>query len=642
MTESETLPEQDEVHDLTLGALFPAASREQWEEAVLKVLNRGRPEGRELSLDAAMDRLRTTTVDGLEIEPLYVPDGRPLGYPGVMPFDRGATLRTGDMESWDVRQLHEDPDAQASREAVRTDLERGVTSVWVRTGTDAVATADLGEVLADVLLDLAPVVVSSREDQTSAADALLTVWGERGGDSPGTVARGNLGLDALGLAAVTGQAPADLLSAQRERVTTVLRDWPSVRALTVDVLPYHEAGASDVDEIALAVATGVGHLRDLEEAGVSPADAFGQIDFRVSATADQFLTIARLRALRRVWARVGEVCGVPADLRGARQHAVTSWRMLSRDDAYVNVLRATSATFAAAAGGAEAITVLPFDTLHGLPNAFSRRLARNVQIVLAEESNIGRVNDPAGGSTYVESLTDQLAGRAWAWFQEIEAAGGLTAVFAEGSSLVTDRLAASTAERDRRLSDRSAPLTGVSMFPQLTEPVLDRTPRPDPAASALPRRRDAEPFEELRDRATALDEAGSPPTVLLAALGTRRDYGARETFTSSLLAVAGVRAEVVEGDGADPAVFADALRESGAPVAVLCSSPKQYAEHGAAVARALREAGASQVLLAGQASELGADGDGGDGGDLVDGTISAGMDTLPFLRSLLDTLEASR
>ncbi|MDO5501119.1 MAG: methylmalonyl-CoA mutase family protein, partial [Propionibacteriaceae bacterium] len=611
--------------------------------------NRGRPQGRELDLDAAMGRLRTTTVEGIQIEPLYLPDGRPLGYPGVMPFDRGTTLRTGDMEAWDVRQLHEDPDPQTSRDAVRTDLERGVTSVWVRTGSDAVAPGDLSEVLADVLLDLAPVVVSSREDQAAAADALLQVWGERTGD--GAVAGGNLGLDALGLAALTGQAPADLLTAQRERVTAVLRDRPggAVRSITVDVLPYHEAGASDGDEIALALATGVAYLRDLEEAGISPADAVDQIDFRVSATADQFLTIARLRALRRVWARVGEVCGVPERRRGARQHAVTSWRMLSRDDAYVNVLRATSATFAASAGGAEAVTVLPFDSLHGLPNAFSRRLARNVQIVLAEESNIGRVNDPAGGSTYVETLTDQLAEKAWAWFQQLEAAGGLTAVAAAGWAPVTDRLAASAAERDRRLSDRSAPLTGVSMFPQLTEPVIERRPRPEPPASRLPRRRDAEPFEALRDRSAAFEqEHGAPPTVLLAALGTRRDYGARETFTTSLLAVAGIRAHLVEGDGSDPGVFAEALRETGSSVAVLCSSPTRYAEHGADVARALREAGADQVLIAGRVAELGEDpggrtpDGGGDGIPLVDGNLAAGLDTLPFLSSLLDTLEAAR
>lgn len=631
MAENDTLANQERVpEDLELGSVFPTPTREQWEAEVLKVLNRRRPPGQELPIDKAMARLRSTTVEGIPIEPLYTADGHSLGYPAVMPFDRGATIRSGEMDAWDVRQLHEHPDTATSRAAVLNDLERGANSVWLRTGSDAIAAGDLAEILSDVLLDLAPVVVSSREDQVAAAAALAKTWKDRGTDL--TTASGNLGLDALALAAVTGTA-ADL-GPHREWVGAALESLPGVRALTVDMLPYHEAGASDADELGLALATGVAYLRDLEDAGIAPADAFAQIEFRVSATADQFLTIARLRALRRLWARVGEVVGVPAELRGARQHAVTSWRMMSRDDAYVNVLRTTIACFAASAGGAEAITVLPFDAVHGLPNDFSRRIARNTQIILAEESNIARVNDPAGGSFYVEALADQLAEAGWAWFQQIEAEGGMTK--AVGSALVADRLAASTAERDRRLSDRSAPLTGVSMFPQTVEPVIERTPRPAAPEPALPRRRDAEIFENLRDRTAALAETnGRQPAVLLAALGSRRDFGARETFTTSLLAVAGIGTPLVEGT--DPAAFATGLKEAGTTVAVLCSSAKMYAEHGAAVAKALRDAGATKVLIAGNAKELG-----DVPADTVDGALFAGVDTVPLLTSILDTLETAR
>lgn len=631
MAENDTLESQERVPDeLALGSVFPTPTREQWEAEVLKVLNRRRPPGQELPIDKALGRLRSTTVEGITIEPLYTADHRALGFPAVAPFDRGATIRTGDMDGWDVRQLHEDPDPAVTRQAVLNDLERGCSSVWLRTGSDAIDPADLPEALADVLLDLAAVAVSSREDQVAAAAALARVWKDRGTDL--TRATGNLGLDALGLAAVTGTAPD--LTPHREWVAATLESLPGVRALTVDVLPYHDAGASDVDELGLAVATGVAYLRDLEEAGIAPAAAFGQLEFRVSATADQFLTIARLRALRRLWSRVGEVVGIPSDKRGARQHAVTSWRMMSRDDAYVNVLRTTLACFAASVGGAEAITVLPFDTVHGLPNDFSRRIARNTQVILAEESNIARVNDPAGGSFYVEQLTDQLAEAGWAWFQQVEAAGGMTE--AVNSALISDRLAASTAERDRRLSDRSAPLTGVSMFPQSVEPVIERTPRPPAPDSALPRRRDAALFEALRDRTAALAATnGRQPAVLLAALGTRRDFGARETFTTSLLGVAGIGAPLVEGT--DPAAFARGLKEAGTTVAVLCSSPAMYTRHGVRVARALREAGATTILLAGQAKELG---DAPDG--TIDGTLHAGVDTLPLLTSILDTLETAR
>ena len=257
-------------------------------------------------------------------------------------------------------------------------------------------------------------------------------------------------------------------------------------------------------------------------------DAFDSINFRVTAASDQVATIARLRALRTVWARVGEVFEVSPAKRGARQHAVTSWREITRDDPYVNILRGTIATFSAAVGGAEAITVLPFDTAWGLPNDFSRRLARNTQIVLAEESNIGRVNDPAGGAWYIEALTRDIAEAGWAEFQKIEAAGGMVAALADG--LVGQALEELNAGRAKLLATRKLPITGVSEFPNPGEtPVTDRTPRPEaPQYAGLKWQRNSAPFEALRDAT-----AGADAKVFLACLGTRRDFGGREGFAST-------------------------------------------------------------------------------------------------------------
>lgn len=227
------------------------------------------------------------------------------------------------------------------------------------------------------------------------------------------------------------------------------------------------------------MATGLAYVRALADSGVVPSDSFPHIEFRVSASQDQFLTIAALRALRRLWARVGEVLEVPEADRGARIHAVTSLRMFTRDDPWVNVLRSTLATFAASVGGAEAISVLPYDTVAGLPEKFSRRLARNTQIVLADESNIARVTDPAGGAWAVEVLTDEVATAAWAVLQEVEAAGGIAAALADG--LVAGRLEAARAEAEQGLANRRTPLTGVSMFPLVGEtPWLASRVRPCP------------------------------------------------------------------------------------------------------------------------------------------------------------------
>lgn len=611
---------------LLLAGDFATPSAADWEVEVLKVLNRRRPEGTELTVEQAMSRLRTTTADGLRIEPLYTESDIPLGHPGVMPFTRGTMTKTSPGTGWDVRQLHEDPDVAYTKAQILADLERGATSVWLRVGADAIAPSDLAAVLADVDPNLAPISVSSVEDQVAAAAALAEYFAAKGAHH----ATGNFGLDALGAAARTGAA-ADL-GPQAEWVAKTLAEFPGVRALTVDALAYDDAGAGDVDQLAFAIATGVAYLRDLEAAGISPEKAFGQFAFRVSANTDQFTTIARLRALRRLWARVGEVSGVPANARGAVQHAVTSWRMITRDDPWVNLLRGTIATFAAAVGGAEIVTTLPFDTAWGLPDEFSRRMARNTQLVAAEESNIGRVTDPAGGSWYVEQLTDQLANKAWATFVEIEAAGGMVAALSSG--LVADKIAGVSTERAKRLSTRKLPLTGVSMFPKADEEPVKAKPRPAaPARAGLAPHRDAEVFEALRDRAAA---AASKPEVFLACLGARRDFGGRETFTAALLGVGGIATP--SSEGGTPEEIAAKASAAGAKFVILCSSAKVYAEQAVPVARALKEAGVGTVYIAGRKKETAAD----DVDDVIDGEVFDGMDVVAFLGEAMDRMGVAK
>lgn len=616
----------------TLAADFDTPSRQDWEREVLKVLNRRRPAGRELGMEQATSRLTSHTVDGLETRPLYTVADAPaeLGFPGVAPFTRGTTVRSGEVDDgWHVAQLHEDPDAAATRAAVLTDLERGGTAVWVRVDPDAVSPEDLREVLTDVLLDLAPVHVSSRTDQLAAARALVGVL-EASGKDPETFT-GSLGVDPIGLAAQHGTAPD--MTAVAEAVD-LARPYPGVRPVVVDSAMFHDAGAGDVQELAWALAAGVEYVRAMTAAGLDAEEAFGNMLFRVSATTEQFITISRLRALRTLWSRVGEELGVAPEHRGAVQHAVTSLRQASRDDAYVNVLRGTISCFAASAGGAETITVLPLDAAVGLPNDLSRRIARNTQVVLAEESNLGRVNDPAGGSWYVESMTRQLCERAWELLGTVDEQG-LAAAVADGT--LASELAATNEARARLLATRRLPLTGVSMFPDPDEDPLERRPRPEaPALAGITPVRDAQVFEDLRDRSAALATAGTPPRVLLACLGSRRDFGAREGFTSNLYHVAGIRAVLAEGSS--PEDFARQLTEAGTTVAVLCSSAAVYADQGIAVARALRAAGATEVRIAGQPKELGPDLPDG----LLDGNVFDGMDVVELLANTLSRLEAGK
>ncbi|HRL49953.1 MAG TPA: methylmalonyl-CoA mutase small subunit [Propioniciclava sp.] len=618
---------------LTLAGGFPPVTDAQWEAEVLKVLNRGRPEGKQLTVEKGLKRLTTTTLDGLEIAPLYTAGATPpaLGYPGAMPFTRGASVRNGEAVAWGVRQLHEDPDVALTRQAVLDDLERGATSVWLRLDPDAIPADRLADVLADVQLDLAAVRVVSNTDPAGAAQALIEVFKNSGSD-PASL-KGNLGVDALRFAALNGTAPD--LATHRAFVAEATESLPGVVALTVDALPYVGAGADDVQELAFAIATGIEYLRDLDEAGISPDLAVSQLEFRVSATADQFMTIARLRALRRLWSRVTEVSGVSEALRGAHTHAVTSPRMFSTVDPYVNMLRATIATFGAATGGADAITVLPFDHAAGLPSSFSRRIARNTQVIAAEESNLGRVMDPAGGSWYVESLTEELAQSAWVIVGEIEAAGGMAAALSSGD--IERRIGQTNEARAAKLATRAIELTGVSMFPLSGETKFEAKPRPDaPALGGLKQIRDAQVFEELREEAWAFQaEHGSAPEVFLACLGQQRDFGGRQGFASNVLLVGGLHP--AESHGGTPEEIAQRASEAKAKVAVLASSAKVYADQAIPVAQALKAAGVDKVYLAGQLAEAGEVPDG-----LFDGTIALGMNVVDFLNSTFTTLGVTR
>lgn len=591
-----------------------AHTHAEWQELAAAVVNKTR---REDPLDpaAAEASMRTTLPGGLVVDPLYLrPERpRPLGVAAAMPFTRGRAPRNP-LLPWDVRQLHDDPDAATSAKAVLTDLHRGVTSIWLHVGADGIASSDVGQVLDEVMLHLAPVVVSSWDDQTGAAAALL----ELVRNAPEAPADGtNLGLDPIGAAArVGGEADLSGLAA----TVRDLEGFPSVRAMTVDTRPYADAGASAPQEVGMAIATAIDYLRHLQGQGIDSATAFGQIDFRVTATADQFLTTAKLRALRRLWARVGEVCEVPETDRGARTHAITAPRMFSLHDPWVNVLRSTLATFGASVGGADAITVLPYDTAAGLPTPFSRRLARNTQLLLSDESNVAKVTDPAGGSWYLESLTEEVAQRAWAVVQEIEAVGGMTRAL--GSGEVARRLAEAEAAQGEALAHRTAQLTGVSMFPILDETPTERRARAvvTVGEGALPIHRDADVFEALRARSAAYaKEHGAAPVVTLLPLGTRRQFGAREMWAMNLLAVAGIRAT------SEP---------TAGPIAIIASDKSGYAEFATDAVADLRAAGVERVLVAGDAGRALAD------PSLVDGEIVEGMDIVAFLSDALDRFGA--
>lgn len=610
---------------------FPAATYGRWRELVAGVLRKsGVPE--EKLADAPESVLATHTYDGFAIAPLATaePAAADPGFPGLAPFTRGYRPGGGVAQGWDIRARHTDADPAVLRRRVHNDLMNGVNSLWIAVGGTGLQASALGEALTDVHLDLAPVVLDAGAHYSDAADALLRVHADA--DVPDGRIISHLGVDPLTTAARAGEDP-DVADPVRFAVDRA-KERPQLGLVVADGRLVHDAGGSDGQELGWVIAAATAYLRALHDAGLDVADAAGRIEFRLAANADQFAVIAKLRAVRAMWNQVLAASGVAADRRTMRLHAPTSEAMMTRRDPHVNMLRTTVACFAAGVGGADAVTVAPFDSAVGLPDDFARRIARNTQSLLIEESHLAQVVDPAGGSFHVEALTRDLYRAGWAFFQEMEAAGG--AAEALGSGLLRERVDAVWERRRLDLAHRRAPLTGVSEFPNADEVPLVRehdpaSPPATPVAGGFPVRRYAEEYEALRDRSdTQAGDTGHRPTAFLATLGPVAVHTARASFAANLLAAGGVDSHD-PGPLEDAEAAASAFAASGHRVAVICSSDEVYAERAEAVARALKGAGARRVLLAGKPRDAYREAG-------VDGFAYAGCDAVALLTDLLDTL----
>jgi methylmalonyl-CoA mutase len=685
---------------------FTMPTYEEWVAEVEKAL-KGAPFDK---------RMYTKTYEGVTLRPIYTrqdwpPTGDPSGFPGAMPFTRGATAAGNRANGWDIRQAYLYPCPAKANEIILTELNRGVTSLLLqfdraaRAGLDGDAPAaagfagddgimlysveDLDRLLTGVQLDLAPVALKAGGQFIAAAALLAALWQRR--RVKGENAKGAFNADPLGALADTGSLPTDISTALQqaaELARFTAHAYANVTALAVDTSPYHDAGASETLDLAASMATAVAYLKAMTAAGLGIDQACRQIQFIYSIPCDQFLAICKLRAARKLWARIAEACGASEPARAMRIHAVSAHRMMSQRDPWVNILRTTVSCFAAAVGGAEAITLRPYDAaVGGVSDELGRRIARNTHIILGEESNLAKVIDPGGGSWYIEARTDELAKIAWAEFQTIENEGGMEAVLADGS--LAKKIAAAYALREESLAKRRDPVTGVSEFPNITEEPV-RHEAPDAAAllagaaerlktargkdtagcqaalaamtsgglvlnaiqaaaagatvgaiasalagtpasiTALPKHRLGEQFEALRDASDAYEgKTGARPKIFLANLGPIAKHTGRATFAKNFFEVAGIEAIGNEGFQ-DAGACAEAFRQSGARIAILCSADPIYEAMVGEVAPALKGAGCEFLFLAGAP------------GDKKEQYMAAGVDDFIFLGgNLLQTTRST-
>ncbi|MGZ4514942.1 MAG: methylmalonyl-CoA mutase small subunit [Mycobacterium sp.] len=599
--------------------------RGRWRTAVAGVLAKSAPRDPAELGDQPERLLETPTYDGIAIRALYsaldeLPEP-PL--PGEWPFVRGTDALRDAETGWKVAEGFGSPTADDANAEVLAALNDGVSALVIRVGKRE----DLAKLLSGVYLELAPVILDAGADYAEASGALLALVELLDADKLATVSI-DLGADPL-TAKLSGRAapPMEHVVA----VATRIAGHRGVRAITVDGPAFHNLGANESWELAGSIAAAVAYLRVLTGAGLSVGDSLREISFRLAADDDQFLTIAKMRAARQLWARVAEVVGDPEG-GAAVVHAETSLPMMTQRDPWVNMLRGTLAAFGAGVGGADTVLVHPFDVaipggFPGMSAGFARRIARNTQLLLLEESHVGRVLDPAGGSWFVEELTEQLARQAWEHFQAIEARGG----FADACDYIAEQIGEIAAKRADDIAHRRTAVTGVNEFPNLAEPAL---PQEDSAPTVA---RYAGGFEALRDRSDAhLARTGARPRALLLPLGPLAEHNIRATFASNLLASGGI--EAINPGPVDADAVAAAVSEfsaAGSPVvAVICGTDQRYADEAAAVVEAARNAGVSTVCLAGPEKAV------GDAQHRPDEFLTAKINAVAALSDLLTRLGA--
>ena len=598
----------------------------QWRSQVAAVLAK-----RSTDLPADPERLLDTpTYEGFPVRALYTAlDARPEDpLPGRWPFVRGGDALRDVNTGWKVAEAFPAHGGAAVGDlngAVLLALTEGVSALVLRVGDAGVPPDALDRLLEGVFIELVPIVLDAGADLGAAADAVLALAATLDEDKYAMLSI-DLGADPL-TAALSGRAAPGLdeVVAFASRAAAYRG---GVRAITVDGPAFHNRGANASWELAGSVAAGVAYLRSL--ADLSVAQALRQISFRFAADDDQFMTIAKFRAARQLWARVAEVAEAPG-AGAATMHAVTSLPMMTQRDPWVNMLRTTVAAFAAGIGGADTVLVEPFDAAipggaPGVSAGFSRRIARNTQLLLLEESNIGRVLDPAGGSWYVEDLTEALAQQAWSHFQAIESRGGFT----DAHDFIAAQLQQVRDQRSDDVDHRRTKITGVNEYPNLDEPPLPQT------GEVARIHRYATDFEALRDRSDAfLQRTGARPRVLLLPLGPLAEHNVRATFAANLLASGGI--EAINPGPLDEAGIDAAVQEAGRPnIAIICGTDARYGSEVAGVVRAAHAAGITAIYLAGPRKAV-AD---TDQSQLPDEYLTASIDAVHALSNLLGRLGA--
>ncbi|MDR0536039.1 MAG: methylmalonyl-CoA mutase subunit beta [Puniceicoccales bacterium] len=620
-----------------LAAEFPASTHEEWKAAAEKLLK-----------GAPFDKIMlTATPENITLQPIYERDV--LGalpttdtFPGQDGYLRGTTAAGYLKAPWDIAQEIHFSDPAAFNTALLHDLESGLNAVSI----DLTGPAPLRlEKPADIVSAFNKVIPDALRwhfhagERTPDIIKLFYSWLVAHNGKTDKV-QGSFNYDPLGTLAATGSL-ANPLQRTREKegiydklafaVKIAGANLPLFTSVGVNTRAYHNAGASATEELGAALATGVEYLRELAARGVDISTAASKTAFHFAIGGNFFVELAKLRAARILWARVVAELGGNEEAQAMHQHARTGLFNKTRHDPYVNILRTTTEALGGVLGGVESLTVGTFDEVIRVPEEFSRRIARNTQVILQEECELTSVIDPAGGSWYVEKLTDDIARKAWEFFQQIEEKGGAAAALQAG--FIQETIATTRKGREKLLGQRRHSLIGTNQYPNVTESPLSGNPLQDsPAqaskdtsgvvARALPSTRLAAPYEALRAASSAYKQQhGHGPKIHLANIAALRRHKARADFTRGFFETGGFEITGAEGS-TDDALIASKAVASGAKIVVICGHDEDYPIHVPAIARAIKAQAPSVIVLLA-----------GNPGDNEASYKEAGLDSFIFVKS---------
>jgi methylmalonyl-CoA mutase len=524
------------------------------------------------------------TTEGFAVRPYYRAENlEQLSYlkqlPGQFPYVRGNKV---DNNEWFIRQdIEVDDVATANKKALEV-LNKGVTSLgFCICHNVELNAANIEKLLKGITLSAVEINFSVGRRSIDLVPVFIE-YVKKNGYKAGDI-KGSVTLDTVGHLVKRGTycfGDNAIALTKVKSVVEQLKALPNFKAITVHGSYFTNAGASIVQSLAYSLAIGADYMTWLTDAGLSAADVASKIKFNMAVTSNYFMEIAKFRAARLLWSKLVESYGVQTTMD---IHAETAKFNMAAYDPHTNMLRSTTEAMSAAIGCVDSLTVNPFDITFENQTDFAERIARNLQIILQEESYFNKIVDPSAGSYYIETLTDSIATEAWKLFLDIQSKGGFVKAFEAGE--IQKQVKEAAAGREKAIATRREILLGVNQFPNFNEIIkkelVDTTygcgccckSEEKQVAEPLRMFRGAKAFEALR---LATDKSGRRPKVYMLTIGNLAMRKARATFACNFFACAGF--EVVDNNGfATAAEGAKAALDAKADIVVICSSDDEYA-----------------------------------------------------------------